>query len=340
MKKFKSLFKSIRGKSSGKNELSEDDRTNSSGAISNKTLSGLKKVMAYLEATEQLPGSIYGEPGFIEELRPVETLINGGSISEAYLGTVRSVHSIAMGVINVLRSHDPVVPYDLYDHLLSPMADLSQLLQQIVARSAAFVPIMKHLTALADSGRSSDEINDMDLAASVGVVMLRSLSDDMAGNEMSDSYELQTRIKVFAALMQQFREVCNSQGFSSDTQCSTPRLDSHLDSPLSTQQQQQQRSTLMLPPAGPSSQHQQMLTPLALPPGTPAMTPGATTLASSSAAGPFTGSIQERSVKVLFLAAPQQKPTKEELTALVQRYGTINNVRQPPAGSNCLLLLQ
>ena len=91
MKKFKSIFKNIRGKSSKEQELDY-----SSGELAIPTINGIKRVVKYLECIDDLPRGLYTEPGFIEEIRPLEGLICSGKVSEGYLASLRSIHSIAM----------------------------------------------------------------------------------------------------------------------------------------------------------------------------------------------------------------------------------------------------
>ncbi|KAJ1436447.1 hypothetical protein B484DRAFT_416887, partial [Ochromonadaceae sp. CCMP2298] len=292
MKSFKTLLNAVRGKK-------EPTR-----AITPPMASGLTKALVYIEG-QNMPRGLYREPGFIEEIGPIEGLICSGKISQIFLSTVRSTHSIACAVLNVLSSHDPLIPYALYDHFMSPLAHMEVL---IVARleDPLFEAVMRHLAIVVRDCAVPE------LAAAVGVHMLRGAED-----ELLDAFEVNSRVTAFSKLLSTYISYkhMQAQAQAQDAQrgVETPRR-------LSAERLDHNPHTPTPAPSTPVPAPIQTSTATPTPATTPAPTP-------THASGP--GTIQERSVKVVFFD-PLHKPTQEELRELLGGYGTIANIGYKP----------
>ena len=288
MRAFKNIVKAVSGKSS-KNKNSSNVRNNE---ITTNIVNGIKKVLAYMEIQPMLPKGLYKEPGFAEEIEAIESLIESGKISETYLSTVRSTHSISMAIINVLASHDPIIPQSLYDHFMSPLANLDALIDDLILKSPLFDLVMGHLRMILNN--KNIHINISEIANNIGIHMLRAVEDDIGFD--SQSFESPARIKTFERILQHYisgKE--ESERFFASA--NTPNRRS---------------PSLNIPTAISNS---------------PIRTENTTTILSPtiSAAILNPGTIQERSVKVVF-SDPHNKPSQDELGALFARYGHINNV--------------
>lgn len=292
MQRFRNILRAVSGKSSKSDKPSDTDQSNE---LSPNVFNSLKRVLKYLETQSVLPRGLYKEPGFIEEISAIEGLINSGKISEAYLATVRSTHSIAMAIVNVLSTHDPIIPKHLYDHFMSPLANLDALIDDLVAKDPFFDLFMSHLRKVVADHNVN--ISGPDIAACVGVHILRAVEDD--GFD-SQTFESQARVKTFEKILVRFiagKE--ESERFFASANTANRRSTS-LNVPIVY------NSTL----TDSDKEISETLVPISAAPVV-ASTP--------------VGSIQERSVKVIFID-PDSKPTQDELKIMLSRYGSVSNV--------------
>jgi hypothetical protein len=253
-----------------------------------------------------LPRGLYTEPGFVEEITAIEKLINSGKISESYLATLRSTHSIANSIVNVLSSHDSVIPQNLYDHFMSPLAKLDELMDDLVNKDPFFEVVMQHLRFII--GNKTVKISCGEMAANVGIFILRAAEDDSGID--SHSFEMQSRVKTFEKMLQSYirgKEEADSFFASANT---TFRKSPGLNVPLAFSQ-----SAESLGDFGASASAEVADAGGKIAQFSPA----------SSPVPPREETIQERSVKVVF-SNPSAKPTQDELTSRLSVYGTVVNV--------------
>lgn len=294
MQALKGLFKAVSGKGRPKS-----GRGQPSNELTPELIAGLTRAVKFLNNQFVLPQGLYKEPGFPDEINQIEELIQSGKVAEPFLANVGSTHSIAMAIVNVLAAHDPVIPQSLYDHFMSPLANLETLIDDLIAKSPLFDTIMGHLRHVLSS--KSTHVSAMDLAANVGIHMIRAVEDD-AGFD-SHTFESQARIKTFERIIHQYivsKEESERFLASANT---TVRRSVSLAVPTTVRD---------LPPAAPTHHHSISAPPSPAPP---------------AAASPVisAGTIQERSVKIVFPEGVA-KPSQDELRRLLARYGTVNNV--------------
>ena len=314
MKKFKNLLKAV-SRGGTKNQKGEFV---DSAELSECVTTGLKRVFKYLENQSVLPRGLYKEPGFVEEISAIENLINSGKISESYLAAVRSTHSIANSIVNVLSTHDPVVPKDLYDHFMSPLADLDALMDDLSKKEPLFEVVMKHLRYIV--GNATVKTSCGEMASIVGIYILRAAEDDSGID--SHSFEMQSRVKTFEKMLQTYirgKEDADRFFASANT---TNRRSTSLTVPLALPSQGNTGSTGKFTSDssefdGGWGHNKPFVTTPPAPSGSAHSSPQKTPLNA--------GTIQERSVKITF-ANPNAKPTQEALEATLRRYGTVSNV--------------
>ena len=338
MNTFRNIFKAVSGKS-GKGKGNIDKKSNE---LSGNVLVGLKRALKHIENQSVLPRGLYKEPGFIEEINAIEGLIESGKLSDAYLQTVRSTHSIAMAIINVLASHDPIVPQNLYDHFMSPLANMESLIDDLLAKSPTFDLMMSHLRIILDD--KTVLLTAGDISASVGIHMLRAVEDD-AGFD-SQSFEIQARVKAFEKILKQYvsgKEEAERFFASANT---ANRRSTSLNIPTTVPPDRTVSASGSVSVPTPRTDDSSTGTSATGAKGSAsraATGAGATAGATagggagiaeggiqegSSPARPSPqvtlGTIQERSVKVIYLS--EDKPTQDELRSALARYGTISNV--------------
>lgn len=291
MQRFKNLLRAVSGKSAKGDKANEPDQSNE---LSPNVVNGLKKVLKCLETQSVLPRGLYKEPGFIEEITAIETLINSGKLSDAYLATVRSTHSIAMAISNVLSTHDPIIPKHLYDHFMSPLANLDALIDDLVVKEPMFEVIMSHLRKLV--GDPNVKLSGPEIASCIGVHILRAVEDD--GGFDSQTFESQARIKTFEKVLVRYiagKE--ESERFFASANTANRRSTS-LNVPIikgaTLSEADKEIPATLVPPSA-----DELVAPV--------------------------GTIQERSVKVIFVD-PDTKPSQDELKMMLSRYGTVSNV--------------
>jgi hypothetical protein len=361
MKKFRSLLKVVTGKTSKSSAANTEHPT--TPVINHQVLSGLKRVFHYLDNQHVLPRSLYKEPGFLEEIASVEALIKSGKITDSFLVTLRSTHSIASAVINVLAAHEPIIPIELYDHFMSPMSNLDELIEGVVRRSYVYDLVLKHLMGIIRNRYVHMSAKDM--ANSFGAYVLRS-ADDNPNGEL-DSFEIETRCRTFEKVLMRYtalRMTTDVLTLAAAEAEKAMQAGAPPAGPPSTGKQQQlqlqqrksqSNSSLMVSTDGP---------PLGSSVPSPALPTSSTTSAGAGAgasaplpapapllpAQPSSGgqtsywnasqigndtvppqplvpeTIQERSVKIVF-SDPAHRPPQSELTRMLAKYGEISNVR-------------
>lgn len=314
MKKFKNALKAV----TGRGKKSSKDGQEDSAELSLNVVTGLKRVFKHLETQSLLPQKLYKEPGFIEEMTEAERLINSGKISDKYLKEIRSTHSIANSVVNVLSTHDPVIPKDLYDHFMSPVANLEELIDDLVKKEPLFDLVMQHLRHIVQS--KSVNMSAGEIASAVGIHILRA-SDDDSGID-SHSFEMQARVRTFEKMLLCYIK-SKEEAESFFASANTPnRRSQSLNVPLA------------VPAAGNSNKtdSSEGFDSSARPNfKVPAQVPTFPTLATPTPPSPQpftpvdTGTIMQRSVKLTF-EDPNALPTQDDLEEQLGRYGTVNNV--------------
>lgn len=308
-------FKAVTGKGKKSDKGQQED----SAELSLNVVTGLKRVFKHLETQSLLPQKLYKEPGFVEEISEAERLINTGKISEKYLRELRSTHSIANSVVNVLSTHDPVIPKDLYDHFMSPMANLDELIDDLIKKEPLFDVVMQHLRYIVQN--KSVNVSAGEIAAAVGIYILRA-SDDDSGID-SHSFEIQARVKTFEKILLSYiRSKEDAEAFFATANTPNRRSQS-LNMPLVPAAGSNKTNTDSSDGIE-SSKRPNFKVPAQVPSFPTAPSPG------KQSPPPFTpvdsGTIMQRSVKVTF-EDPDALPTQDDLTDQLSRYGTVNNVR-------------
>jgi hypothetical protein len=167
-------------------------------------------------------------------------------------------------------------------------------------KSPIFDQMMAHLRKVLNDRNVN--ISSTDIAASVGIHMLRAVEDD-AGFD-SQTFESQARIRTFEKILTRYiagKEESERFFASANT---ANRRSSSLNVPLAiTEAPTAARVMQKTPEPSPSA-------------------PAAAVL--------NLGTIQERSVKVIF-SDPDSKPSQDELRTLLSRYGVVSNVRTVPS---------
>jgi hypothetical protein len=177
---------------------------------------------------------------------------------------------------------------------MSPLANIDALIDDLILKSPIFDQMMAHLRKILSD--KNVNISSTDIAACVGIHMLRAVEDD-AGFD-SQTFESQARIKTFEKILLRYiagKEESERFFASANT---ANRRSSSLNVPL----------TVSEAPIATRVMHK-----------TPEPSPAA------PAAALNLGTIQERSVKVIF-SDPDSKPSQDELRTLLSRYGVISNV--------------
>jgi hypothetical protein len=294
MRAFKGIFKAV----SGKNSRGKDKGGRVSNELTPDLITGLSRAVKFLNNQFVLPNGLYKEPGFPDEINQIEDLILSGKIAETFLANVGSTHSIAMAIVNVLSSHDPIIPQHLYDHFMSPLANIDTLIDDLVSKNPLFDTVMGHLRHVLSS--KTAHVTAIDLATNVGIHMLRAVEED-AGFD-SQTFESQARIKTFERIILRYiagKEEAERFFASANT---ANRRSVSLNVPTAVSE---------LP--APASEHASASAPASGMPPSP--------LKSET--------IQERSVKIVFTEGTT-KPSQDELRQRLSKYGSVSNV-SPPA---------
>lgn len=174
--------------------------------ISSKCAAGLRKAVKFLEGHLQHADGIFTNAGSIEEVSAIVELIQNNTLSEAYLSSVSSLHSIAMAVKEILASCAPLIPTGLYDHFTSPLADFPKLLDKLPVTGGqlleAVLRLLWHLVhhlGSADSKLSAEALSQQ-LAKSIGIFVLRAERTELYGATSSAAAHL----RAFTSLIEHF----------------------------------------------------------------------------------------------------------------------------------------
>ena len=198
---------------------------------------------------------------------------------------------------------------------MSPLVDLDRQIDTLRGRSFIFDTIMQHLARLIQDKGAGVSLHDV--AVNLGIYILRAKDDDSEGFD-SESYEIQARIKTFSVVMEKYIGKLNRD-----------EIERKISSNASIMSGQDLRGEEDGDVAGSSSS----VSPLTgRNRGSSATLPPVSAPGSSVSAGAGSspddipaGSIQERSVKVVF-SNPLSKPSEDDLRVFMEKYGTVNNV--------------
>lgn len=250
---------------------------------------GLKKALQYLEdnITPAHGKLIFQTSGLNTEVDQLIKLIEDDTISALDFSRIKSLHSLAYAIVKVLARHDALIPSDLYSELTSSNVDYESLLKAPRRQYLGLLNfIMGMLWRLVYEKKCNVSLDQV--CKTMGTVLLRPMNEGMISFEDEDIFqtpEMQLRLTTFSGILRCFRV---DPGASNSAQ--------GVDHGVSSSQSIN---------SGKSTSS------------------GA---ASSSAQAPATtASIQDRSVKLMFLDL-DNRPTEPQLMEVLSNYGEVSNV--------------
>lgn len=256
---------------------------------------GLKVSFKYLEdnLTPAHGKLLFQTSGLNTEVDQLIKLIENDSISALDFARMKSLHSLGYAILKVLSRHDALIPSDLYDELTSSNVDYESLLRQPRRQHLSLLEfIMNALWRMIYEKKCGVQLEQV--CKTIGAVLLRPTDEGMISfddDEMFQTPEMQLRLTTFSGILRIFRvdPISPSQ--------STERL------PTSSSAQTVASSTY-------GGNH----------------TAASSSVTAGAAVAPSVASIQDRSVKILFLD-PDNRPTEAQLMEVLTNYGEVANVR-------------
>jgi hypothetical protein len=213
MKTFKNIMRAFpSGKSSSRSETPLTPRPqapkspsspNNPSQLSKLTLNWLLKAVTYIDENFLSSEGIYILSGIEPETTTTENLFAGGIVSLSSLQSIKNVHAITNAILRTLAKNGPVVPCNMYDHFLSPLANFESLINTIPQKQRElFELLMTHFVKVTQNSKVN-HVTVALLAAAVGIHLFRDSNDPYLHID-KDSFEYTARIKVFTRLITYF----------------------------------------------------------------------------------------------------------------------------------------
>lgn len=269
--------------------------------FSSKTVSGLKKALAYLELNihrSDIP-LLFQSPGISSEVSVLVTFIQHDNISDAYLRTLHSIHSLGFAIVKVLSLHEPLITGNIYDQLINASYNQYGAILQTIPRQSnynllqAFMNFFTNLVSSTELNMKAKQLGNL-----VGMYIIRKENVQVELLE-ENSYYNRLELPVYMQRMDLFERLFS---FYSSSDAS---------SGVAIHPNKQPSSNNSFDPVNNNAG--------ALP----------SSSASSSLPGPTMEeskySIQDRSVKIIFLN-PANRPNEEVLRTALSVYGPIVSV--------------
>lgn len=144
--------------------------------INEKVLAGLIVALTYIDS-QKFPEGLYRHEGAVAHVQTIENHIRSGNLSESILATIDDTYALANAIKNILESHAPVIPYHMYDHFMSPLANIDQLRKSLPEMNNQLLTIItNHLCKLTKRVVAKMSIEMVSLH--VGILILRPLVYD------------------------------------------------------------------------------------------------------------------------------------------------------------------
>jgi hypothetical protein len=267
---------------------------------------GLQNSLDYVETFFEKDVGFYIEESMADPIDDIASKIISGTINSEFMDNLQSVHSLTSAIKLTLLKREAIIPYNYYDHFLSPMADIDSLLSTLPARNVNLLHLLiRHFLKLSKFETKRNFL--LCIAECIGVHILRPKYVDKS----SEAFEMQLRANVFLKIIESIGNKNELTILQQDT--SVPIQKNIRSNSLSLSPQTKQ------PFSKPVKQIEvhsnQPLTNLN------------SNLNSNNNSNLNSNpqSIQDRSVKIVFLN-PQNPPTQNALRSNIEKFGKIIHV--------------
>lgn len=168
-----------------------DSSTNSLGA-SNPGLRG------------QQADNLFDDIEVTEDILNILELVENDQITDIYLQSIHSIHHLTMAFKRLILTHEPIIPYQYYDHFLSPVANYDKLITQINKSTHYFFDyIMNFLSKLVLNPNILIPVKY--LSKTLGIYLLR--AENLALYQRNDVDDMNHRQEVFLKLTEKYCQI-------------------------------------------------------------------------------------------------------------------------------------